>query len=144
MAVWVKGAWGIGIMDNYIAEDLMNSLMKKGKSADVVTHTIKTLSDDENGTMPDGLIRIIDAFEIDKEIAVANTKRNFGVGGLVTGVVAAGLAVGGLWYRSNKKKQIAHEKECEEIIATLRKEAAKENTKHEELSCKQLGTTECE
>ena len=120
-------------MDYDELKEVINDL--QGKLADVITSALKELSGRVDGTMPEGLQRMVKTFETDKAIAVANTKRNYGTGGLITGVIFAGLTIGGLWWHSSKKKQKEHEKECEDIIATFKKATNNENEENKKLLC---------
>lgn len=126
-----------------LSTGIKNSLKDlQGRSADVVTHALKALSGKEDGTMTDGLMVIVDTFQKDKEIAISNTKRNYGIGGIVTGVIFTATIVGGAWIYSSKEKQKKHEKECETIIDVFKKEAAKEKDNYEKLLCESLGEDE--
>lgn len=103
-----------------LATNITNSLLQlKGKSADHTTHAMKMLGGGENGSMVDGLLRIVRALDNDKKISVKKTKMNYGVGGALAGAAVTGAIGGGAWLYSKKKKKKEHEEECKKIEQTL-------------------------
>ncbi|MBQ7918738.1 MAG: hypothetical protein IJ324_02185 [Lachnospiraceae bacterium] len=100
----------------YITEQL------KGKSADYITHALKMIDGGENGTMAGGIQRIVSVLNAEKNMAVADTKLKYGIGGAAIGVASAGLLLGGAWLHSSSKNRKLHEKECQEIVEAFEAE----------------------
>lgn len=93
-----------------------NLLQLRGKSANHTTHALKMLGGGENGSMVDGVLRIVSALENDKKINVREAKRNYGIGGVLTGTVSGFLIA---LFLSKRKKKKEHQTECKRIEQTL-------------------------
>lgn len=103
-----------------LATNLTNSLLQlKGKSADHMTHALKMLGGGEDGSMVDGALRIVSALDNDKKISVKEAKRNYGIGGALTGTAVTGIIGGAVWLHSKRKKKKEHQEECKKIEQTL-------------------------
>lgn len=93
-----------------LAENIKGYLVQlNGKSADHVTHALKRMSGSDDGSMVDGLMKLVDALVKDKQDGVLKTKKNYGAGGFAAGTVLTGLIAGGV-YIYNKKKMKKEEK----------------------------------
>lgn len=89
-----------------LSENIKGDLVQlNGKSADHVTHALKKMSGSEDGTMVDGLMNLVDAFIEDKRDSVSSTKKIYGTGGFVAGIVLTGLIVGGVYVYDKRKKK---------------------------------------
>lgn len=103
-----------------LASNITNSLLQlRGKSADYTTHAMKMLGGGENGSMVDGLLRIVSALDNDKKLSVKEAKTNYGLGGVLIGAMATGIIGGSVWLYSEKKKKKKYEEECKIIEKTL-------------------------
>lgn len=99
-----------------LAANITNSLLQlRGKPADHMTHTLKMLGGGENGTMVDGMLRIVSALDNDKKMSVEEAKRNYGIGGVLIGTVVSGIIGGCVWLYSNRKKKKEYQEECKKI-----------------------------
>lgn len=94
-------------MDN-LPENIIDDLLQlDGKSADHVTRALKRMSGRKDGTMVDGLMKMVDAFIKDKYDSILSTKKTYGAGGFVAGIVFTGLLAGGVYLYNKKEKRIA-------------------------------------
>lgn len=107
---------------NELSQNIKGLLKElKGKPCHYVTHFIKNITG-EGGKMVDGLERIISVFEKDKQIAVKNTKCQYGIGGMLVGSAVTAVIMGSAWRQFRKKERKKHEDECNNIISVLRTE----------------------
>lgn len=103
-----------------LATTITSSLLQlRGKPADHMTHALKMLGGGENGSMVDGVLRIVCALDNDKKISVKEAKRNYGIGGALIGTAVTGLIGGGIWIHSKRKKKKEYQEECKKIKQTL-------------------------
>lgn len=99
-----------------LSENIKGDLVQlNGKSADNVTHALKRMSGNENGTMVDGLMKLVDAFVKDKQDSVSSTKKTYGAGGFAVGTVLTGLLAGGIYVYNKKKKKNEMQVEADRI-----------------------------
>ena len=96
----------------------------KGKSANYITHALKMLGGGENGSMAEGMMRIIEVFKEDKRNSVQSAKGNNGMGGLVLGISVTSIM--GLYLR--KKENEKHEEEKKIILKTFNNEIGASST----------------
>lgn len=94
-------------MGNFSENIKSDVIQLNGKSANHVTHALKRMSGSEDGTMVDGLMKLVDAFVNDKQESVSSTKKTYGAGGFVLGTVLTGLITRGVYvyYKKKKKKE---------------------------------------
>lgn len=102
---------------NNFEEILKNYLLQfKGLPANHLTHALKLMSDEEDGTMVDGIIAIIDRL-------ISNQKRNettaFWTGSIGTALVVSAF---GIYFKRKENKK--HEEECKKIIKAFENEMA--------------------
>lgn len=103
-----------------LATNITNSLLQlRGKSANHMTHALKMLGGGDDGSMVDGVLRIVSALNDDKNIRVKEAKRNYGIGGVLIGTAVSGIIGGGVWLHSKRKKKKDHQEECKKIEQTL-------------------------
>lgn len=89
-----------------LSENIKGDLVQlNGKSADHVTHALKRMSGNEDGTMVDGLIKLVDAFTKDKQDSILSTKKTYGVGGIIVGTFITGALTGSVYLYNKKKKK---------------------------------------
>jgi hypothetical protein len=96
----------------------------KGKSANYITHALKMLGGGENGSMAEGMMRIIEVFKEDKRNSVQSAKGKYGMGGLVLGISVTSIM--GLYLR--KKENEKHEEEKKIILKTFNNEIGASGT----------------
>lgn len=96
----------------------------KGKSANYITHALKMLGGGENGSMSEGMMRIIEVFKEDKRNSVQSAKGKYGMGGLVLGISVTSIM--GLYLR--KKENEKHEEEKKIILKTFNNEIGASST----------------
>ena len=96
----------------------------KGKSANCITHALKMLGGGENGSMAEGMMRIIEVFKEDKRNSVQSAKGKYGMGGLVLGISVTSIM--GLYLR--KKENEKHEEEKKIILKTFNNEIGASST----------------
>lgn len=98
-----------------LMEDLVSL---KGKPADQVTHYLKQRSGKEDGTMIDGLIKIVDMLQTNIKDAQRSGLRS----GIAIGVVISSAAIVGgyLVYRHYEKTQ--SRKQIQEVAEILKQE----------------------
>lgn len=96
----------------------------KGKSANYITHALKMLGGGENGSMAEGMMRIIEVFKEDKRNSVQSAKGKYGMGGLVLGISVTSIM--GLYLR--KKENEKHEEEKKIILKTFNNEIEASST----------------
>lgn len=97
---------------------------RKGKSANYITHALKMLGGGENGSMAEGMMRIIEVFKEDKRNSVQSAKGKYGMGGLVLGISVTSIM--GLYLR--KKENEKHEEEKKIILKTFNNEIGASST----------------
>ena len=108
-----------------LSENLMNSLLQlKGYPADHITHSFKTLGGGEDGSMIDGVIRMVTALDEDKKGSVNSAKIRYGIGG----AVITSIIWGGAWMYNKKKEKKQHEEECKVIEKTFENKIETANT----------------
>lgn len=96
----------------------------KGKSANYITHALKMLGGGENGSMVEGMMRIIEVFKEDKRNSVQSAKGKYGMCGLVLGISVTSIM--GLYLR--KKENEKHEEEKKIILKTFNNEIGASGT----------------
>lgn len=96
----------------------------KGKSANYITHALKMLGGGENGSMAEGMMRIIEVFKEDKRNSVQSAKGKYGMGGLVLGISVTSIM--GLYLRKKENKK--HEEEKKIILKTFNNEIGASGT----------------
>lgn len=96
----------------------------KGKSANYITHALKMLGGGENGSMAEGMMRIIEVFKEDKRNSVQSAKGKYGMGGLVLGISVTSIM--GLYLRKKENKK--HEEEKKIILKTFNNEIGASST----------------
>lgn len=119
-----------------LLENIKDDLVQlDGKPADHVTHALKRMSGREDGTMVDGLMKMVEAFVKDKQDSISSTKKTYGVGGFAAGTVLTGLLAGGVYFYNSRKKKKEVQKEADRIQQIMDEEvelANEEKTKTDE------------
>lgn len=102
---------------NYFEENVKDYLIQfKTMPANYFTHALKQFSDDEDGTMVDGVIKIVDGIINDQKKSEITA---FFVGSIGTAVIGSIF-----WIHSKHKEKKKHEEECQKIIKTFENEIA--------------------
>lgn len=98
---------------NDFGENVKGYLLQfKAMPANYFTHALKQISDGEDGTMVDGVIKIVDRLISDKKRSETTA---FFVGSIGTSI---------FWIHSKHKEKKRHEEECKKIIKTFENEIA--------------------
>lgn len=99
-----------------LSENIKGDLVQlNGKSADHVTHALKSMSGSDDGTMVDGLMKLVDAFVKDKQDSVRTTKKTYGAGGFAAGTILFGLIAGGVYVYDKRKKKKEMQTEADRL-----------------------------
>lgn len=117
----------MGNLPEHIKDDL---LQLEGKSADHVTHALKRMSGRKDGTMVDGLMKMVDAFIKDKQESISSTKKTYGAGGFAAGIVFTGLVAGGAYLYDRKKRKNESQIEAEWIQKIMDEEVELANAEN--------------
>ena len=106
---------------NDVGAALLDSLQKmKGKSADYITHALKEYG---NGSMVDGLIKIVAQLDLDKKASVLNAKLIYGLGGIGVAFGSIGLYKGVKLLYTQARDWHENKLQNQELIQVFEKEA---------------------
>lgn len=106
---------------NDFGENIRGYLLQfKAMPANNFTHALKQISSNEDGTMVDGVIEIVDRLISDKnrsELTALFT-------GCITGCIGTAVIGSIFWIHSKHKEKKKHEEECQKIIKSFENEIA--------------------
>lgn len=101
--------------------DLANALTErisqlKGQKCNQVTQLLKKWGGGEDGSMVDGLLRLVKVMDDDSNRAIMTTKIQYGVGGVLVTSAVFGTCICIKRLHSYYLQKKLHEKECQDLI----------------------------